>query len=365
MTTPTFKRLGPLYKAVGLTTSPELVGTRLSAAQKAYKSLDAQSIVPLTRAALRISKPDELDFLLSLLGKDDPTFDVRGDDVEIAIIAAAALFEMIESKGPLSLPAGLAVVAAGFGGVRPFVDTDLAPLAADSLTELQRGGRSKPTAATYRSKPALKEDLDGIEEQVEESNFAESVPHIKKLFETSVNYTQAGLQDLANQLQRVIQHQSRLEEEMNIHWWLVGGWSRDADKAFSDLKMERASLLAGKELADLTVTNAGVASAPALLSMVLEKGRRGAAKAVSLASQIPHTPIDERRRWSQALDGKSALATLVPLNLAAALAAESDDADDWKPRFQRLTGIDPSVALAPLDSSLQFYREMLLIRELA
>lgn len=365
MTTPQFKRLGALYKAIGLATNPELVNARLGSAQKAYKALDSSHLVPLTRGALKLAKSEELGFLVEALADGDAGFDSNGgNDAEVAAVAAATLWEMIEGRGELAGPAALAVTTAAFGGVRTYVDPELAGFAATSLAAQQREVRPGPTQATYRSKPALKEDLDALDTHGQNGDFGAGSPHLRKLLEGGINYTANGLSDLALQLQRVIEHQARLEEEMNIHWWLVGGWSRDVDKPFADLDLGRAALLAANELADLTKTDIGLASAPALLDMVLVKGRKGAPKALSMADLVLATPIADRRAWTDELLADMAAASLVPLCFAAALAADGDDAEDWKPRFQRLSGIDPSLAVKPLDAANQLYRELLLRREI-
>jgi hypothetical protein len=133
---------------------------------------------------------------------------------------------------------------------------------------------------------------------------------------------------------------------------------------FAELDIERAALLAGKELADLTETDIGLASSPALLDLILQKGREAAPKPKSLADFVLAPPVAERGAWTKDLLEDTASASLRPLSFAAALAVESEDADDWKPRFQRFTGLDPALVLLPLDVANQFYRELLLRREI-
>ena len=59
-----------------------------------------------------------------------------------------------------------------------------------------------------------------------------------------------------------------------------------------------------------------------------------------------------------------ALAPLLPVSTAMGLAAGSDDAEDWKPRFTRATGIEPDARLSGTEFAVQLYRERLVARAL-
>lgn len=364
MTTASLKRLGPLYKAIGLDTNPELLSTRLASALKAFKSFDATHLSALTRSALGLARPEEMEFLAGHISSDDIGFETKGGDAELSAIAAAILWDMIEAGGRLGGLAALSVSTASFGSARALVDGELAAFASSSLATLQRQRRPSPPAATYRTKPVMKEDLQALDTHGEGNDFSAAAPHLRKLAEGGLSYTALGLNDLASQLQGVIEHQARLEEEMNIHWWLVGGWSRDSEQAFAELSIKQAALLAGKELADLTKTDIGLASAVALLDMVITKGREKAQTPEKLADLILATPLALRSAWTANLLDNMALASLLPLSLASALAVDSDDADDWKPRFNRLANIKADLKMTPLDASNQLYRELILRRQL-
>lgn len=364
MTTAPMQRLGLIYNSLGLNTSPELVTARSTSAAAILAGLQKAQLVPLVRAALRLAKPEELEFMATGLSGDDPAFNPASGDAEISAVASAMLWHLIDTAGQFRGLTALAVVTASFGGARSYIDPGLADHANATLASLQQSARPRPGNATYRKQPVTKEDFEGLETQGNNNNFQAAAPHLKKLITANLNYTMQGLQDLAGQLQGILNHQARLEEEMKIHWWLVGSWSRDQDKAFSDLPLPEAALLSGKELADLTFTEIGLSSAPGILDLLLQKGRKGNPKPLPLAEIVLATPLSTRADWTSELLAEAATASLTPLAFAAALAVDSNDDPDWRPRFQRLTAIDPNSSLLPLDAAIQFYREQLLLWQL-
>jgi hypothetical protein len=365
VTTPSFKRLGALYKDVGLETSPDLIAARISGAQKAFEGLDLSTIPPLIRSALKLAKADEMDFLVEPLSEADLGFRPRGDDAEVSAIATVTLWELVDLATDLGNTTALGVVTAAFGGVRAYVDPDLRKYSEVTLAGRQRAARPGLAQATYRPKPVMKEDFQGLETHANSNNLAAGHPHLKKLLDGALSYTANGLIDLAQQMNRIIDHQSRLEEEMNIHWWLVGGWSHDRNMAYRDQPLPEAALRSGKELADLTKTQIGLSSASAILDLLLQKVNADSIESAAMADFVLAIPLDVRRHWTDGLLADPAVASLMPISFAAAIAAESDDAEDWKPRFKRLAGISSDAVLTPLDAAAQFYRERLLARLLS
>ena len=59
---------------------------------------------------------------------------------------------------------------------------------------------------------------------------------------------------------------------MQIHWWIVAGWSEDASRSFRELPAAEAALRAGKELADLTSLPAGSVNSKGLLDLRNDNG---------------------------------------------------------------------------------------------
>lgn len=142
-----------------------------------------------------------------------------------------------------------------------------------------------------------------------------------------------------------------------MHWWVVGGWSAEADSFFRDLDAAEAAVQAGWELAGMTSSPLGLHAAPALLDLVLERSRDSLPEiAVVAASKAPK--LVWRKTNFESIAG-GPLAPLLPISTMFGLSADSADEEDWKPAFTRKTGMDPATTIAPMNLAVQVYRERL------
>ena len=173
------------------------------------------------------------------------------------------------------------------------------------------------------------------------------------------NFANRSQNHLAQQLTAIVKYQQRLQEDANLHWWVIGGWSSDERCPFGNFSPAEAAVRAGKELADLTKLPAGPYSAPALLDLVLQKVPGGPQSMITLRQATMACAAPWRRSWCTDVEAASH-GVLMPLSLAAAIAAESDDAPDWEPRFKRSALIPPDTQMSALDLALQMFRERLL-----
>lgn len=64
-----------------------------------------------------------------------------------------------------------------------------------------------------------------------------------------------------------------LYENTEILWWLIAGYSHDAEKAYSELPLQQAALLVGKDLAEVVQNKPGLYSVNNLLCRALNKNR--------------------------------------------------------------------------------------------
>lgn len=68
----------------------------------------------------------------------------------------------------------------------------------------------------------------------------------------------------------VSEHESIIHEDTQILWWLLTGYSDDADIRYSDINPYKAAILVGKDLAKRVNVFPGPSSAKAVLTKVLE-----------------------------------------------------------------------------------------------
>jgi GTPase-associated system helical domain len=145
-------------------------------------------------------------------------------------------------------------------------------------------------------------------------------------------------------------------------WWVVGGWSGEVERLFSDMETTEAARQAGWELVAKNPAPLGLHAAPALLNLVLERGREDIAE-ISLDQALGEVDLSWRKATFEDFSA-SPNASLFPIFLMFGLSAEANDAEDWKAPFTRRTGIDPKATISPLNFAVQVYRERILRRQL-
>jgi len=128
-------------------------------------------------------------------------------------------------------------------------------------------------------------------------------------------------------------------------------------------RLQRGRKQAGKELASKHTNEIGLFAAPALIDMILERGRTAPDEPVTFANAA----LAAQRSWRSENFGSATSppwSSLLPASSALALSAQNDDAEDWKPQFKRLTGLASDASLPAAEFAAQLYRERLVARAL-
>lgn len=358
--------MGVLYGKLGLATDPTLIERRAEGAKAAADALKNEGIPELIRCLLGTNNPQTLPAFLNAFNDADPTFDVAADDKEASLLASTVAALKMESKSNVGAKLALIIVTASVGGMRPpAIDDQLFDVAEESLVASQKRTITAPANRTYNAQSAeLTAAIDGVKQVGAPQNFAQTGGHYLTAIDLLGQYVEATAKAAAVGDNVVLGYIRQLEEELRTYWWVVGGWSSDAGKAFRSFTPIEAAVRAGKELASKSSLEFGLFAAPAMIDIVVERGRRGIGKdqALSEAAKGPN------RQWrTETFDSiaNGPFADLLPVSTMLALAAASEDANDWHPRFKRITGLDLSQEISALDLGIQVYRERLAHRVLS
>lgn len=354
------KRLGLLYGRLGLSTDAELIGRRAKGVAAIALAIERPDVLPLVRRAFGLGQPAASAGFLTQMQDEDPTFDVQADDVEAGLLAGAILDRAMEEEGKQSGIAALAVVTAAAGGLRRPTDHDgLVGEAERMLAVIQGSSTGAPATRTYIKQP--KAFADALEAIAPHSGnyFNQASPYVVKALTELGTYAEAGALATAINDNVVLAYVGRLERELRLYWWVTGGWSAEAAKPFRRMGAVEAALRGGKELADKAFNEVGLFAAPAMLDLILERGRGEDGFVEVSLSEISKTGDLAWRRSVFSAAGAGALSDILVVSTALHLAAESGDANDWHPRFLRMTGIGMEAALDPVSLGLQLYRERL------
>lgn len=354
-----FKRAGILYGKLGLTTPAAIIEGRYPGIEAAANALTIERLPELLLTLFGKASADGADFL-NHFAASDPTFDVRPTDKEAALLAAAvadyAMTEELDIAGEIAL----SMTTAAMGGIRPpAIASNILSLADEVLAMEQEAQQAPPEPRKKAAPPvALTQAIDTIKGlQPNPNSVPQIVPAMITALEQLQSYAASASQQAAGMNNSLLAHVAKLEEETRIHWWVVGGWSAETDSFFRDLDTAKAAIQAGWELAGKVSSSLGLHAAPALLDMVIGRGREDlSGLALAVAAIAP------KLEWRKAHFGAIAggpLAPLLPISTMLGLSSDSGDEDDWKPAFTRKTGLDPETNIAPLGLAAQIYRERL------
>jgi hypothetical protein len=356
------KRLGVAYGKLGLSTDQALIGRRIEGVKVASGKLQLPGIVPLVQAAFGIGSGDARFAFLSDF-EADPTFDVQPSDQEAILLAGTVAEHETEAGTEISPQLALVLVACACNGLRqPPLNNHLVAVARKALADFQGLGMMTSVDQQLLKQPqSLSDAIKGV--PTGQPQFNQAAQHVVNALQNAANYAEAVSAAAAKCDNAILNYVRSLEQEMRVYWWVTGGWSDLENKPFGQLSVVRAAICAGIELADKHSSPTGLFAAPALVNLVLERGRTAPTGNVTL-QEAAVAPSRDWRKKQFADAASSSLASLLPVTSALGLSAADDDCDDWKPRFKRLTGLEPDTALSATELGVQLYRERLVTRAL-
>src|SRR5437588_2251498 len=128
----------------------------------------------------------------------------------------------------------------------------------------------------------------------------------------------------------------------------------------SELPLPFATLVAGKELADLVKLIPGPLASRAFLDKMLRFVDPALNTKISIKDAVNSAPEDWRRLLLEERDAED-VDDLCPIHLATRKSLESDRPASWPGSFDKNTGLKSRTAIPPLDVAAQIYDERLLM----
>ena len=298
--------------------------------------------------------PDFLQNFRVALQKADPAIKMSGNDQEIAVLAGAVLVEALEQLDePLCFFAALAAVCPAAKNLRktPIVPA-IPELATEALAKWSTDRFTSRLNCTPNGKPSLAADgLKKLKEICATGDLTALDDPLTKIY-SAVQEVQKCSLEMRMQL-------SIQSEETNMLWWLFGEHSRDTKKPFRTYTTSAASLIAGKELADLTLELPGPVAAVAFLDRLTRATRKKFPEFVSIESAVNDAPDD----WKQSFLNRNnidALSNLAPVLNALKAASSVPKGESWLAIYKHATGVEANAHITPSDLADQVYLEGLL-----
>ena len=342
------------YSQFGLQTPEPTREARKRAAESLSADLKPKAALALIRAALGVPIRDASP-VDEAMAAADSEYSVGPGDQERRAVASAALVAALQERGQAAVDISLALIAAALGGVRiSEFQQPIILLAQSRLFEAQRFEPMELDVITKKP-PVMAEVIPHIEQAGAGNSFQAGAPWVVKALSSSVDFTQASAKGLAAQMQKLADGFQKQQEQLSVHWWVMGGMSTTEVRAFSVMPPLEAAARAASELADLTQASRwGLFPARQLLAEVL---RTLKLESKHQLKDLPGLGSVESRLRVLSEAAQPLAATIAPLSYAAWVAADASDEGDWIRRFERASGLNADVSLATLDVAHQLYLE--------
>ena len=347
------------YRAAGLAPGPDIIHLRQEPFDKLRKAMSSDRAISLVRLFFGLSEPIEntSSWFREAFAEADPSFTMLDNAREAAVLSSCLLSAAFQERDKGHVEAGLAVLTTGAHNRQPIVMPTLIEDARDHLDALSVEVRtpSEVDVATIRRSSVSK-----VAEEADRLAQAPDWPQAVALFKKVSDESQAGFGQTSAVLTPLARHVDLLQEEVNMLWWYVGGWSKVLDRPFLELALPVAAVLAGIDLAGLVQTIPGPVAARALLHKLIRTGRRGKTTTIMVKDAINAIPNDalQKLKFSGVLNH---IPDICPLLTALQKAAEIGKGMAWHQAFRKVTSLTEDVAFTPIDLSMQVYREAMLV----
>lgn len=287
--------------------------------------------------------------VVATLSGGDAAFDPSRSTRELQILASSALVRLVATHPD----AALIVTTASFGGHRkPDLPMDLGGLGEKALVALS-GRKHARTNIDELKLAAPKVDFSIAAEALQSmdpTQWKAQIDLLRDATAVAIEHVVTGQNRVVELLQRQI---SLDEEELQMLWWLQGGYSRLLDKPFPELEAAIRPLALAHELSTLTVVSPGPASIRAMLSRSGIGGERLKVEEVVNAADL---------EWAKSVSNSTLVSPVTtPIHFALEQRAELGSNDTWQAGWSGLTGLSADVALPAVKLAELFYREYLFI----
>lgn len=353
------KNFAEWYRLVSIEPKGDVLEHRWTGVEEWSTSLTDDAVLETVRIFQGLPGVTSREAFFAAFRKHDLAFPQRNNELEQQVLAGATLIHVVssceeddDSRTPI-----LAGVALAASRLR-VADGPLEEMSSEALAALQKLVRRQrrrhgfdSTILTAAEERAFTKALDAT--QAEITNLREGVITAFRTVLKTVKGVQEALADAAHDLRCA-------DEEINILWWLEGGFSRDLHQPWTVLK-DQVPLTAGWELADLTDAALGPREVAAFLERVVNS-TKGKNKEQPLSVYV-NAVSDEWAKMRTAKLPDLAL-DLAPLSLALSLRTQSDTAS-WQQYFEKAGGLAATKSLSPEAVANQAYVEAVLLGTLA
>ncbi len=338
------------YQPVTFGHDRETIELRWQGVEKVIDDVDYRMVTELTRLVFGYPAESEefLDRFRVYFKEIDQTFKSTGNDQEVMVLAGCVLAVLCDEydkpEAPLSILTTLAC------GTRvPKVEIDLVNMANEWLQMDGINTRKRPKSSDLIKIPN-KKDVDEAIKIFNDSPDPPNAVEALKILGPCISQLIAQQNKAVLALGRMQSTLNVQDEELQMLWWMVSGWSTRWNSSFDDIEIKARPIMLAKEAACMTDEASEPPSVKAVFSRV---GIDGSAE-LTIPESINACGVDNLK----ALEPKSApCSTIFPLHFAISRALETDAKSAWIAAWSKMSGINKKAQVTSLDLAVQMFRE--------
>lgn len=343
------------YRRAGLSPSPDIIERRQMAFKKLKGELPDDRILSSVRLYYGL-KGEPADWLASAFVATDPSFSLVDNDREVRVLAACLLSSAIAQQSATAI---LAVVAASVDGLRsPAVLPGLvseAQLAMRAEAIRLRASELNGKAFTQRAKVDYSGKADAVG-----GDIAKLTELVKLMGDEAIAGTQNALSQVNAVVPPLVGAVEVLREQVEILWWLIGGYSRLLDSPLSAMSKGLGPVLAGLDVADLSVRAIGPVSAPVLILRLL--GSSSLDDEAALQDVVEACPRENLIKLSRH-EALASVHDICPVLSAFAHAQRIGAAPAWLSAYEGSAQFSPGTTFTGRRLAAQALAEALLLKQ--
>ena len=351
-------KLTDLYQGANIAISADDFKLRQASFASLDKSLNAKQVIDLCRMYFGWwEKEVEFNWFLEAFTQD-PRFSFNANRRESSVLASGLLLSSLKRGDAF---AGLTVLTSSLLGRRepcvPGLKFEVFDTEFKNLSVKKTEPRSyKPTFKALGKTTVTPEKMLG------DGTPATVVAQVQAAMAESHAATQIALSETQSLVARLAKDLETARAELEMLWWLTGGWSRQLNAPFVELGSTLASITAGFDLADLSITVHGPYAAKSLLSRAITSVKKS--RKASSVADIGDAPTDKQFLLLGLSENAHNYVDICPVSGALSMSSSIGRGVSWHQAYERNAHITPTIDLTPLDLAVQSMYERLLLGSL-
>lgn len=342
------------YEGLSLGQDESFLESRWAAVEAVVADATKETLEKLVRLAFR-TKPanDVAELRAKFAGEITPP----GDE-ELTVLAGAALVWAMHPDDDNRALAAAMITTASCGGLRELKSPiDLVGMATETNRELSEVARRRPSLHVGKA-VATALDKTEVENAIKQANEVNAGTGLQALADT-INKALGKVTRRQAAVEAEFQRYTELQdEELEILWWLHGGYSTDFQDDFAEVPAPLRPLGFARELASLTMVLPG----PTAVSALFTRAGVSTAPVQTIVAAVQEMPVDWLDIALGDLQKDSISAITTPILFALLRRKELDGDQGWSTAWSKLTSMAESATLESLPLAEAAYREFVVAR---